>query len=125
MRAGLRRLLAIVLAVSGATAVAALLAGLAVGADLFRAVATGFYLVGSLALISGVAVGMRGPTRPAGRSEPEPGFSLFGVSVATRGARRATPHERREANSLAWLLLGLGTMLIVVGVVADTGAELV
>ena len=125
MRAGLRRLLAIVLTVSTATAAVALLLGLAVGSEPLRAVATGFYLVGSFALIAGVAVGMRGPTRPARTPEPEPAVSLFGLGIAARGARRATPEERHEATGLAWLLLGLGTMLIVVGIVADTGVDLV
>jgi hypothetical protein len=122
--AGLRRLLLLVFAVSSATLAVGLLAGLAFGSDPWRAVSTGFYLVGSFLLLAGVAVGARGPMRPTKTSDA-PKTSMLGLGVSARGMRAATAEERREGTALAWLFLMLGAVLIVFGILADGGIELV
>lgn len=125
MLAGLRRLFALVLAVSAATVLVAVLAGLVAGSDPLRAVAIAFYLVGSLALLAGVAAGARGPMRPTRSSDEAPKMALFGLGVAARGMRPATVDERREGTALAGLFLVLGIALIVFGILADSAIDLV
>ncbi len=124
IRAGVRRLFTLLLVVTAATAVLALLLGLAFGADPVRAVATGFSLVGCFALMAAVALGARGPVRPTATADGEPASSFLGLGIGARGVRPVTADERREASSLAWLFLVVGAVLIVLGVLADGGVDL-
>ena len=125
MAGGIRRILALVAAVSTATVVLSLVAGLAVGAAVGRAVATGCYVVGAFFLLAGVAIGSRGPVRPKPATDREPALTLFGLGVGARGVRPATDEERRDAIALTWVFLALGLALIVFGVLADSAVELI
>jgi hypothetical protein len=121
---GLRRLLAIFAVVAGVTGAVSLLAGLAFGSSASRSVATGFYLVGVLVLVLGVAAGVRGPLRAKRVDDRETMGSLFGVGVSARGVRPATAEEQRDAAAVAGLLLGLGLALILVAIGADSDTDL-
>ena len=103
MLAGLRRLFALVLAVSAAIVLVAVLAG----------------------LVAGVAAGARGPMRPSRSSDEAPKMALFGLGVAARGRRPATAEERREGTALAGLFLVLGIAFIIFGILADSAIDLV
>ena len=63
MRAGIRRILAILGGVSALTLVVSLLAGLALGSAPGASIATGFYLMGAFFIVVGVFSGIRGPGR--------------------------------------------------------------
>ena len=117
MAAAARRLGLLLGALAGGTAVCALLLGLAFGSSVSRSLSLGWYIVGSLLLISGFFVGNRGPSRPEGE-----GWSVFSV---TRLVRWATPDEQRESLSLSAILVVLGIVLIALGVLADTRYKLV
>jgi hypothetical protein len=99
-------------ALAGGTAVLALLIGVAFGASAARALSLGWYLVGSVLLISGFFIGNRGPSRPQGEG--------WGVFSTQRGVRWATPDEQRESLSFSALLVILGFVLIALGAIADT-----
>src|SRR5437764_10960174 len=85
---GLRRLLVLLVAVAGVTALGALALGLLSGASVSRSLSIGFYLVGSFWLVAGFFVGNRGPVRLTS----DLGAPLFG----SRFVRWATPEEREE-----------------------------
>ena len=122
---GWRRIARIVAVVAGLTVLVSVLVGLAVGADLDRAVSTGLYLVGSFFLVLGVFAGLRGPVRPRGSDDDrDAGGGLFGMGIFGRGARTATSEERADARATTWLFIGLGVALIVVGVLVDGRASL-
>jgi hypothetical protein len=121
--AGIRRALQIFAGVAVPTALFSLLLGLAFGTPVTRALATGFYLVGSLIMVVGILSGVRGPVRSTAMSESDPG-SLFGMGFAPRRLRKATEDERRDALSTAVLFLILGLVLVSFGVVADTEVDL-
>jgi hypothetical protein len=110
--AGVRRFLTVFAGAAVATAIGALLVGAATGADLTRALALGYYLVGALLLIGGFFVGNRGPVR-AKRNQPIP---IFG----TRFVRWATADELNETINTSAVFVSLGFALILVGVLADT-----
>ena len=114
-RAALRRFLVLLAGIAGATAVLSLLGGLIGGGSLDRAVAIGFYLVGSFFLIAGFFVGNRGPVRAKGV-----GVQLFG----SRFMRWATPLEREESLNESAVYVALGFALILIGVLADSRAQL-
>jgi hypothetical protein len=120
--AGTRRALQIFAGVAVPTALVSLLLGLAFGAPALRALATGFYLVGSLIMVVGVLSGVRGPVRST-LSESDPG-SLFGMGGSPRRLRKATEEERRDAFATAVLFLILGLVLVSFGVAADTEVDL-
>jgi hypothetical protein len=115
--AAARRLGLLLGALAAGTAVFALLVGLAFGSSVSRSLSLGWYIVGSMLLISGFFVGNRGPARPEGE-----GWSVFSV---TRWVRWATPDEQRETLSLSAVLVVLGIVLIALGVLADTRYKLV
>jgi hypothetical protein len=98
------------------TAIPSLLIGLLAGASLSRALSIGWYIVGSVLLISGFFVGNRGPARPQGE-----GWGLFSLK---RWTRWATPEEQRESISLSALLVILGFLLILFGALADSRNQL-
>ena len=97
------------------TATLSIVGGLLGGGSLLRAVAIGFYLVGSFFLIAGFFVGNRGPVRAKGV-----GVQLFG----SRFMRWATPLEREESLNESALYVVLGFALILIGIAADTQATL-
>jgi hypothetical protein len=99
-----------------------LLLGLAFGAPALRALAAGFYLVGSLIMVVGILSGVRGPVRSTS-SESDPG-SLFGMGASPRRLRKATEEERRDAFATAVLFLILGLVLVSLGAAADTEVDL-
>jgi hypothetical protein len=112
-----RRFAILLGAVAGGTAVLALLLGLALGAGVSRSLSLGWYIVGSLLLLSGFFVGNRGPARPQGE-----GWFVFSLR---RWTRWATPDEQRESISLSAVLVALGFVIIALGVIADTRYSLV
>jgi hypothetical protein len=117
MAAAARRIAIIVAALVGGTATLALLLGLALGSSVSRSLSLGWYIVGSVLLISGFFVGNRGPSRPEGE-----GWHVFSLR---RWVRWATPGEQRESLSLSAVLVVLGFLLIVLGVLADTRYKIV
>jgi hypothetical protein len=115
--AALRRLATIFAAVVVATAVVAVLLGLAFGSSLARSLSLGWYLVGSALLLSAFFVGNRGPSRPQGE-----GWNPFSMQ---RWVRWATPDEQRESISLSAFLAVMGFLIIVLGILADARYRLV
>ena len=117
MAAAARRFAIVLCALAGGTAALALLLGLAFGSSVSRSLSVGWYVIGSVLLISGFFVGNRGPSRPEGE-----GWSAFSLR---RWVRWATPNEQRESLSLSAVLVVLGFVLIALGVLADTRYTLV
>jgi hypothetical protein len=115
--AAARRFGILLAALAGSTGVLALLLGLAFGSSISRSLSLGWYIVGSVLLISGFFVGNRGPARPEGE-----GWSAFSLR---RWVRWATPDEQRESLSLSAVLVVLGFVLIALGVLADTRYKIV
>ena len=112
MAAAARRFGIVVGSIVGGTAAISLLLGLVLGSSVSRSLSLGWYIVGSVLLISGFFVGNRGPARPEGE-----GWSAFSMR---RWVRWATPDEQRESLSLSAVLVVLGFLLIALGVVADS-----
>jgi hypothetical protein len=127
MLAGFRRLAVLLVATATGLGALAALAGLAFGASLARSISVTFYVVGAFLLVLGFFAGSRGPLRPrAGDEEAvDPVTGMFGVGIATRGARRATEGERRDSVATAGIFLGLGIWLILLGVVIDGSVDVV
>ena len=113
MAAAARRFGILLAALVAGTGLFALVLGLAFGSTVSRALSLGWYIVGSVLLISGFFVGNRGPTRPQGE-----GF--LGPFSMRRWVRWATPDEQRESISLSAVLVIMGFVLIALGVLADT-----
>lgn len=126
MRAAARRIAVLVAAVTLLTVVASALAGLALGSALDRAISTGLYLVGCFLIVLGFFAGVRGPLRPKGSDEErEPIGALLGIGIFATGARASTAEERVDARATAWLFIGLGFALLLVGLVVDGRVRLV
>jgi uncharacterized membrane protein HdeD (DUF308 family) len=120
-----RRFGGLLAAFAAVVAALSLLAGLAMGAEPGRAVATGLYLVGAFLLLIGVFAGIRGPLRPKGGDEGRDAVGgMFGIGIFSRGIRTATADERRDSRSTTWLFFSLGLCLIVLGVLVDGRASL-
>ena len=117
MAAAARRFVIVLCSLAAGTAVLALLLGLAFGSSISRSLSLGWYIVGSVLLISGFFVGNRGPSRPEGE-----GWSVFSLQ---RLVRWATPEEQRESLSLSAVLVVLGFLLIALGMLADTRYKIV
>ena len=113
MRAAARRLALIFGAVVGVTTVLSAAIGVLAGAGLGRALSTGYYSAGALALIGTFVFGSRGPLRAEFRDRSGDGF------LGGRSLRKATPDERTESVGTAVLLFALGIVLIVIGAVLD------
>ena len=123
MLAGLRRLAILLVAAAVSVGVLAALMGLALGASLARSVSVAYYVVGAFLVVLGFFAGTRGPLRPRGAEEgSDPVTGLFGVGIATRGARVATEGERKDSLATAAMFLMVGIWLILLGVVVDTSA---
>src|SRR2546423_5691674 len=117
MTAAARRFGILLAALVGGTGALALLLGLAFGSSVSRALSLGWYIVGSILLISGFFVRNRGPARPQGE-----GWNVFSLR---RWVPWATPEEQRETLSLSAVLVLLGFVLIALGVLADTRYKVV
>ena len=110
-KAAIRRFVVLLAGIAGITAVLSLLGGLLGGSSVERAVAVGFYLVGSFMLIAGFFIGNRGPVRPKGT-----GPMFFGSRIM----RWATPLEREESLNESAIFVALGFVLILIGVAVDS-----
>jgi hypothetical protein len=92
----------------------AALGGLALGSDVGRSVAVGWYCTGAFLLAIGLAASSRGPTRLVER----PG--LRGpVSARGRALRWATRGEQEDSIKLSAVFVVLGFALIALGVGID------
>ena len=116
LRGAVRRLLAILGALVGGTVLVSLALGALAHANLERAVADGFYVVGAAVLVGSFVLGVRGPLRPDwGDIEDRPSRG----AVFPRRIRRTTPDERTDARLNSLALFALGLVLILVGSVVD------
>ena len=115
-KAAFRRFVVLLAGITVVTGVLSLLAALAGGGSVERAVAVGFYLVGSFMLIAGFFICNRGPVRPKGT-----GPMFFGSRIM----RWATPLEREESLNESALYVVVGFLLIVLGVAADSRYSLI
>jgi NAD/NADP transhydrogenase beta subunit len=111
---GVRRLLTLTAVVGGATLAISLVLALLAGASLRRSIAVGFYLVGSILLLTGFFVGNRGVLRAEGDMDRP---SLFGFG--RKRVRSATGEEQRESIRISALVIGLGIALLILGSLAD------
>jgi hypothetical protein len=111
----LRRLALLIVGVGVGTLVVSILLGLLFGASLPRAIALGYYLVGSFLLLAGFFFGNRGPVRPRGDSDVGGGLLLR----AGRRVRWATRDEQTEAINYSALYVVLGLVLIFLGLASD------
>jgi hypothetical protein len=112
--AALRRLALLIVGVGVGTLVVSVLLGLLFGASLPRAIALGYYLVGSFLLLAGFFFGNRGPVRPRGDADVGGGMILRG-----RRVRWATRDEQTEAINYSALYVVLGLVLIFLGLASD------
>ena len=110
--AGLRRFFMVFGSLAAVTALVSFGVGVAMGADVSRSIAIGFYLVGSLFLMGGFFVGNRGPVH-AQRNQPIP-------IIGPRFVRWATAEELAETINTSAVYVSLGFALIIIGVLADT-----
>ncbi len=126
MRGAARRIGASAAVIGGLTALVSAVAGLLLGTPVGRAVANGLYVVGSFLIVLGVFAGLRGPLRSEdGGEERGSSFAgLLGLRIFGGKIRTATGDERADAIGTAWLFLGLGVLLVVVGVAVDDRAGL-
>jgi hypothetical protein len=121
LAAAARRYLLLFAAAAGVTVALSGLFALVAGSSVRRALALGFYLIGSFLLIAGFFVGSRGRARPVS-DENERGSLPF---LSARRVRSATVEEERETISASAIFISLGVSLLVVGVVVDSQAQLV
>jgi hypothetical protein len=100
-------------------------AGLLLGASVSRSISVGFYVIGSFLLVAGFFVGNRGPVRLKG-DDTEIGapIGMFGIGLAGRRLRWATPEENADAMASSAVFVMIGFVLIVIGVVADSRVQL-
>ena len=112
----LRRLALLIVGVGGGTVIVSIVFGLLFGASLPRAIALGYYLVGSFLLLAGFFFGNRGPVRPRG---DDVGGGLFLFRPGGRRVRWATSEEQTEAINYSALYVVLGLVLIFLGLAAD------
>jgi hypothetical protein len=124
--AGLKRLAILLVATSLALGALGALGALASGGAVDRWVSVAYYLVGAFLLVLGFFAGMRGPLRPRGSDQgADPVTGLFGIGIASRGARAATDEERRDTLATAGIFLGVGLWLIVLGILVDGTTDVV
>jgi hypothetical protein len=111
----LRRLALLIVGVGIGTLAVSVVLGLLFGASLPRAIALGYYLVGSFLLLAGFFFGNRGPVRPRGDADAGGGLLLRGG----RRVRWATRDEQTEAINYSALYVVLGLVLIFLGLASD------
>ena len=99
--------------------------GLLLGASAARSVSVGFYVIGSFLLVAGFFVGNRGPVRLKGDDTEVPtSMGMFGIGLAGRRLRWATPEENADAMASSAVFVVIGFVLIVLGVIADSRVQL-
>jgi hypothetical protein len=111
-----RRILGLFAVVGGVTVFVSIALALLTDTSVRRAIAVGFYAVGSIVLLSGFFVGNRGVLRAD--TDDEKGSLLLGFG--RRRVRSATGEEQRENVRVSALVIGLGIVLLVLGTLADT-----
>jgi hypothetical protein len=111
-----RRILGLFAVVGGVTVFVSVALALLTDTSVRRAIAVGFYAVGSIILLSGFFVGNRGVLRAD--TDDEKGGLLLGFG--RRRVRSATGEEQRENVRVSALVIGLGIVLLVLGTLADT-----
>ena len=123
LRAGFRRILVVLAVVLGGTAAVSAVLGALAGANIARAIATGFYLIGSAVLVGCFVVGVRGPLRSEPTEEQDdttlpapPGMFRF---RGTRRLRKATSEERHEGKRMSLGLFGLGVAVLLLAAAID------
>jgi hypothetical protein len=116
--AAARRFAVFILSLTGGTAAASLLLGLALGSAAARAVAVGFYLVGCALLLGGFFFGSRGPFRVADEE------GMVGLR-RPRGVRTVSAAEHADTFNLTGLLVVAGLLLLALGAAVDSNARLV
>jgi len=99
------------LGVVGVTALLALPLGLLLGASVARSVSVGWYIAGSILLLSGFFVGNRGAARPEGE-----GWFAFSMR---RNVRWADAEEQKESISLSAVVVTLGFVLLALAAASD------
>lgn len=120
-----RRFLGLFLLATAITLAVSLAIGLPLGASVARTVSVGFYAVGSFLLISGFFVGNRGPVRLKGdETDVGAAVGMFGIGLAGRRLRWATPEENADAMASSAVFVAIGFVLIVIGVIADSRVQL-
>lgn len=120
--AAVRRFGILLAVAAGVTVSGSLLLALAGGASPRRALALGFYLVGSFLLLAGFFVGNRGRARVEAPSGDHRG--AFGSGLGARRVRAATSEEQQQTIGTSALFIVLGLVLLLGGVVADDQHEL-
>jgi hypothetical protein len=122
LRAGFRRIFVFLAVVVGGTAAVSAALGALSGANISRALATGYYVIGSAVLIGSFVFGVRGPLRsdPTEQDDtaPPPPSALF-RSRGRRRLRKATAEERQEGTRVSLGLFALGVGLLLLGAVVD------
>jgi hypothetical protein len=111
----LRRFALLVGVVGVGTLLVSIVFGLLLGASLARAIALGYYLVGSFLLLAGFFFGNRGPVRPRGDTD----HGDVVLRPPGRRVRWATREEHEEAISSSALYVVLGLLLIFLGLASD------
>ena len=111
---GLRRLFIFIAVLVGLTAAISLAIGALAHANLYRALADGFYAIGAAVLIGAFILGIRGPLR-ADWGEGEEDWSARPARFMPRMIRRTTPDERVDARRSSIGLFALGVALILIG----------
>jgi hypothetical protein len=111
VRSALRRLFVLLAVIFVLTSAVSLAVGALAHANLARAIADGFYVVGSAVLVGSFVLGVRGPLRADwGETGDRPR-----VGVLPRTVRRSTPEERTEAKQNSLALFALGLVLLLIG----------
>ena len=108
--AALRRLAALVVLGSAATAIVSLPVGLLLGASPERSLTIGFYLAGCFLMVIGFFAGNRGPARV--KSEA-PGPAVLPFTFSGRRLRWATQGEQHETINNSAIFVSLGLILVV------------
>jgi hypothetical protein len=123
-RAALRRLAVIGGIVIGATALISAAIGALAHKNVAHAVAVGYYVVGSIALLGTLGFGLRGPRRREWGETDRPVGGLFSFVRPAGNVRRATSDERFEARRNSLVFFGFALFLLVLGAVVDPAQAL-
>jgi hypothetical protein len=116
LRSGLRRISVMLVVIAALTAAVSVVLGALAHANLERALADGFYIVGVAILAGSFFLGIRGPLRADwGDVDDPPRVGMFGGGMFPRRVRPTTPEERVEARRNSLALFALGIVFILIG----------